>query len=321
MKIVVLDGYTLNPGDLSWRNLEALGDVVVHEHSTAAQVVERARDAEVVLTNKTPIPRQTLTQLPLAQYIGVLATGYNIVDVDAARERDIPVCNVPIYGTASGAQAAIAHVLNLTQRIGDHAVAVAGNRWAQCRDFSFQNHPLIELEGLTFGVIGFGRIGRRTAELARAFGVHVLAHTRTPDPAVDWAEFVDVEQLLRRSDVVSLHCPLTPETEGIISAERLALMKPTALLVNTSRGPLVDEEALHAALEAGTIAGAGLDVMAVEPPAADHPLYHARNCYVTPHNAWATGAARSRLLDTVVDNVRAFLSGAPQNVVNESRAG
>ena len=286
MKIVVLDGYTLNPGDLSWRNLEALGDVVVHEHSTAAQVVERARDAEVVLTNKTPIPRQTLTQLPLAQYIGVLATGFN-----------------------------------LTQRIGDHAVAVAGNRWAQCRDFSFQNHPLIELEGLTFGVIGFGRIGRRTAELARAFGVHVLAHTRTPDPAVDWAEFVDVEQLLRRSDVVSLHCPLTPETEGIISAERLALMKPTALLVNTSRGPLVDEEALHAALEAGTIAGAGLDVMAVEPPAADHPLYHARNCYVTPHNAWATGAARSRLLDTVVDNVRAFLSGAPQNVVNESRAG
>ena len=316
MKIVVLDGYTLNPGDLSWRNLEALGDVVVHEHSTAAQVVERARDAEVVLTNKTPIPRQTLTQLPLAQYIGVLATGYNIVDVDAARERDIPVCNVPIYGTASVAQAAIAHVLNLTQRIGDHAVAVAGNRWAQCRDFSFQNHPLIELEGLTFGVIGFGRIGRRTAELARAFGVHVLAHTRTPDPAVDWAEFVDVEQLLRRSDVVSLHCPLTPETEGIISAERLALMKPTALLVNTSRGPLVDEEALHAALEAGTIAGAGLDVMAVEPPAADHPLYHARNCYVTPHNAWATGAARSRLLDTVVDNVRAFAAGTPQNVVN-----
>ena len=312
MKIVVLDGHTLNPGDLSWGNLEALGDVVVHEHSTEAQVVERARDAQIVLTNKTPISRQTLAQLSQVCYIGVLATGFNIVDVEAARERDIPVCN----GTASVAQATIAHMLNLTQRIGDHAVAVAGNRWAQCRDFSFRDHPLVELEGLTFGVIGFGRIGRRTAELARVFGMQILAYTRTPDSSVDWAEFVDVDELLKRSDVVSLHCPLTPETENMISAERLASMKPTAFLVNTSRGPLVDEDALHAALEAGTIAGAGLDVMAVEPPAADHPLYSASNCYVTPHNAWATGAARGRLLDTVVDNVGAFLDGSPQNVVN-----
>jgi glycerate dehydrogenase len=316
MKIVVLDGYTLNPGDLSWRDLEALGHVVVHEHSTAAQVVERAQDAQIVLTNKTPVPRQTLARLPQARYIGVLATGFNIVDVEAARERDIPVCNVPIYGTASVAQAAIAHVLNLTQRIGDHAVAVAGNRWAQCRDFSFRDHPLVELEGLTFGVIGFGRIGRRTAELARAFGMRILAHTRTSDSSVDWAEFVDLDELLKRSDVVSLHCPLTPETERMIDAERLACMKPTAFLVNTSRGPLIDEEALHEALEAGTIAGAGLDVMTVEPPGADHPLYSAINCYVTPHNAWATGAARGRLLDTVVDNVRAFVAGSPQNVVN-----
>ena len=316
MKIVVLDGYTLNPGDLSWNDLGALGDVEVHEHSTAAQVVERARDAQVVLTNKTPIPRHTLEQLPQVRYIGVLATGFNIVDVEAARKRDIPVCNVPTYGTASVAQAAIAHVLNLTQRIGDHAVAVAGNRWAQCRDFSFQDYPLVELEGLTFGVIGFGRIGRRTAALARAFGMEVLAHTRTPDAAIDWARFVDVDELLQRSDVVSLHCPLTPETEHIINAERLALMRPTAFLVNTSRGPLIDEQALLAALEAGTIAGAGLDVMTVEPPAADHPLYSARNCYVTPHNAWATGAARQRLLSTVVDNVAAFAAGTPQNVVN-----
>ena len=316
MKIVILDGYTLNPGDLSWQELEAFGDVDVHEHSTADQVVERARDAQVVLTNKTPIPRQTLEQLPQVRYIGVLATGFNIVDVDAARERGIPVCNVPTYGTASVAQAAIAHVLNLTQRIGDHAIAVADNRWARCRDFSFQDHRLVELEGLTFGVIGFGRIGRRTAELARAFGMQILAHTRTPDAAVDWAEFVAVDALLQRSDIVSLHCPLTPETEHIINAERLALMRPSAFLINTSRGPLIDEQALGAALEAGTIAGAGLDVMAVEPPAADHPLYTARNCYVTPHNAWATGAARQRLLGTVVDNVRAFASGTPQNVVN-----
>jgi len=316
MKIVVLDGYTLNPGDLSWNELGALGDVEVHEHSTAAQVVERARDAQVVLTNKTPITRQIIEQLPQVRYIGVLATGFNIVDVGAARERDIPVCNVPTYGTASVAQAAIAHVLNLTQRIGDHAVAVAGNRWAQCRDFSFQDHPLVELEGLTFGVIGFGRTGRRTAELARAFGMEILAHTRTPDAAIDWTRFVDVDELLRRSDVVSLHCPLTPETEHIINAERLDLMKPAAFLVNTSRGPLIDEQALLSALEAGTIAGAGLDVMAVEPPPADHPLYSARNCYVTPHNAWATGAARQRLLGTVVDNVAAFAAGTPQNVVN-----
>jgi glycerate dehydrogenase len=316
MKIVVLDGYTLNPGDLSWQALEDLGDVVVHEHSTAAQVVERAQDAQVLLTNKTPISGATLAQLAEVRYIGVLATGFNIVDVAAARHRDIPVCNVPTYGTASVAQAAIAHVLNLTQRIGDHALAVADNRWAQCRDFSFWDHPLVELEGLTFGVIGFGRIGRRTAELARAFDMQILAHTRTPDATVDWAEFVAVEELLRRSDVVSLHCPLTPETEGMISEQRLAWMKPTAFLVNTSRGPLIDEEALRVALESGTIAGAGLDVMGVEPPTADHPLYNTRNCYVTPHNAWATGAARSRLLETVADNVRAFLAGEPQNVVN-----
>ena len=316
MKIVVLDGYTLNPGDLSWEQLQSLGDVVVHEHSTAEQVIERAQGAQVLLTNKTPIPRQTLDQLPDVRYIGVLATGFNIVDVEAARERDIPVCNVPTYGTASVAQAAIAHMLNLTQRIGDHAVAVANNRWSECRDFSFRDHPLIELEGLTFGVIGLGRIGRRTAELAHAFGMSILAHTRTPDPSLDWAEFVDVDELLGRSDVVSLHCPLTPKTEGIIDARRLGLMKPTALLVNTSRGPLIDEQALRTALEAGTIAGASLDVMGVEPPAADHPLYHTKNCYVTPHNAWATGAARARLLATVADNVRAFVDGKVQNVVN-----
>lgn len=316
MKIVVLDGYTLNPGDLTWSGLQALGDVTVHEHSTVEQAVERAAGAAVVLTNKTPLPAATIEQLSDLRYIGVLATGFNIVDVDAARARDIPVCNVPTYGTASVAQAALAHLLNLTQRVGEHARAVAENRWATCRDFSFWDHPLVELEGLTFGVIGFGRIGRRAAELARAFGMTILAHTRTPDPAVDWAEFVEVDELLARSDVVSLHCPLTPETENIIDARRLDLMKPTAFLINTSRGPLIDEHALRAALDQGAIAGAGLDVMGVEPPAADHPLYGAPNCYITPHNAWATAAARRRLLDTVVDNVRAFLDGAPQNVVN-----
>ena len=316
MRIVVLDGYTLNPGDLSWAGLESLGDVTVHDHSTPGQVLERARGAAVLLTNKTVVSAGHIARLPDLRYIGVLATGFNIVDVEAARERGIPVCNVPTYGTASVAQAAIAHLLNLTQRIGHHAAAVAADRWAECRDFSFWDHPLVELEGLRFGVVGLGRIGRRAAELARAFGMEVLAHTRTPDPALDWVEYSGLDDLFRGSDAVSLHCPLTPETEGIVDRRRLSLMKRTAFLINTSRGPLVDEEALREALEEGRIAGAGLDVMAVEPPAAGHPLYGARNCYITPHNAWATGAARKRLLDTVVDNVRAFVDGSPQNVVN-----
>ena len=316
MNIVVLDGFTLNPGDLSWDGLESLGDVTVHEHSTPDQVLERARGAEILLTNKTVVSGEHIARLPGLRYIGVLATGFNIVDVEAARARGIPVCNVPTYGTASVAQAAIAHLLNLTQRIGDHADAVNADRWAECRDFSFWDHPLVELEGLRFGVVGLGRIGRRTAELARAFGMQILACTRTPDPALDWVEYAALDDLFRRSDAVSLHCPLTPETEGIVDRRRLSQMKRTAFLINTSRGPLVDEEALREALEEGRIAGAGLDVMAVEPPAAGHPLYGVRNCYITPHNAWATGAARKRLLDTVVANVRAFLDGNPRNVVN-----
>ncbi|MEE2656912.1 MAG: D-2-hydroxyacid dehydrogenase [Candidatus Latescibacterota bacterium] len=316
MKIVILDGYTLNPGDLSWDGLSELGELKVHEHSTADQIVDRARDAEIVLTNKTPFTGDTLGQLPDVRYIGVLATGYNIVDVDAATTRSIPVTNVPTYGTASVAQAAIAHVLNLTQRIADHARAVNEDRWATCRDFSFWDYPLVELEGLAIGIIGLGRIGRRTAEMARAFGMKTIAYSRTRTP-VDGIEFVDLNELFRRSDVVSLHCPLTPETERIVNGERLAMMKPSAFLINTSRGPLVDEEALREALEAERIAGAGLDVMTVEPPAAQHPLYGVKNCYITPHNAWATHAARHRLLNTVVDNVRAFIAGSPQNVVND----
>jgi len=316
MRIVVLDGFTLNPGDLSWDGLESLGDLTVHEHSTPDRVLERARGAEILLTNKTVVSGEHIARLSGLRYIGVLATGFNIVDVEAARARGIPVCNVPTYGTASVAQAAMAHLLNLTQRIGDHADAVNADRWAECRDFSFWDHPLVELEGLRFGVVGLGRIGRRTAELARAFSMEVLAHTRTPDTAPEWVEHVGLDDLFRRSDAVSLHCPLTPETEGIVDRRRLSLMKRTAFLINTSRGPLVDEAALREALVEGRIAGAGLDVMAVEPPAAGHPLYGVRNCYITPHNAWATGAARKRLLDTVVANVRAFLDGNPRNVVN-----
>jgi len=316
MKIVVLDGYALNPGDLNWDGLAALGDLTVHEHSTADQVVERAAGAEVLLTNKCPVGAEQISALPDLRCIGVLATGFNIVDVEAARARNIPVVNVPTYGTASVAQMVLAHILHLTQNVGHHAGTVSEGRWAANRDFCYWDTPLIELENLTLGIVGFGRIGGRVAELARAFGMNVVVATRdgrAPDNSV---RTVDLDELFRISDIISLHCPLTPATEGIVSAERLAAMKSTAFLVNTSRGPLVDEAALLAALNEERIAGAGLDVLAVEPPKANHPLYTAKNCYITPHIAWATGAARTRLLATVVDNVRAYAAGEAQNVVN-----
>ena len=316
MKIVVLDGYALNPGDLNWDGLAALGDLTVHEHSTADQVVERAAGAEVLLTNKCPVGAEQISALPDLRCIGVLATGFNIVDVEAARARNIPVVNVPTYGTASVAQMVLAHILHLTQNVGHHAGTVSEGRWAANRDFCYWDTPLVELENLTLGIVGFGRIGGRVAKLARAFGMNVVVATRdgrAPDNSV---RTVDLDELFRISDIISLHCPLTPATEGIVSAERLAAMKSTAFLVNTSRGPLVDEAALLAALNEERIAGAGLDVLAVEPPKANHPLYTAKNCYITPHIAWATGAARTRLLATVVDNVRAYAAGEAQNVVN-----
>ena len=316
MKIVVLDGYALNPGDLNWDGLAALGDLTVHEHSTADQVVERAAGAEVLLTNKCPVGAEQISALPDLRCIGVLATGFNIVDVEAARARNIPVVNVPTYGTASVAQMVLAHILHLTQNVGHHAGTVSAGRWAANRDFCYWDTPQVELENLTLGIVGFGRIGGRVAKLARAFGMNVVVATRdgrAPDNSV---RTVDLDELFRISDIISLHCPLTPATEGIVSAERLTAMKSTAFLVNTSRGPLVDEAALLAALNEERIAGAGLDVLAVEPPKANHPLYTAKNCYITPHIAWATGAARTRLLATVVDNVRAYAAGEAQNVVN-----
>jgi glycerate dehydrogenase len=316
-RIVVLDGYTLNPGDLSWEALRELGACEIYERTPAAEIVPRARPAEIVLTNKTPLGRSTLEQLPDLRYIGVLATGYNIVDIAAAREREVVVTNVPTYGTQSVAQMVFAHVLNLTQHVGDHARAVRAGRWTACPDFCFWDHPLVELSGKTLGLIGLGRIGLATAKLGLAFGMEVLAYDpyvdRQPEIAIT---MTDLDALFTRSDVISIHCPLTDENHGLVNAHRLARMKPTAVLINTSRGPLVDEWALADALNAGHIAGAGLDVLSVEPPAEDNPLLHAANCYVTPHIAWATSAARSRLLDTVVQNLRAYLAGQPVNVVN-----
>lgn len=314
-KIVVLDGHTLNPGDLDWAPLHALGDCTVHDRTAPDQVVPRARGAGIVLTNKVVLNRAVLERLPDLRYIGVLATGTNVVDTAAARERGIPVTNVPAYGTMSVAQAVFALLLELTNRTAEHAAAVKAGRWASCPDFTFRLGRLVELDGLTFGIVGMGAIGRAVARMAAAFGMKVVASSRTPKdvPGVEW---LPLEELLRHSDVVSLNCPLTPATQNLIRAETLALMKPTAFLLNGGRGPLVDETALAAALNAGRLAGYGADVLSTEPPRPDNPLLTAKHCVVTPHIAWATDAARRRLLATVVANVRAFLAGTPTNVVN-----
>ena len=317
MKIVTLDGHTLNPGDLSWDELRALGECEIHDRSAAADVPARAAGAEVLLTNKTVLSRELILSLPQLRYIGVLATGYNIVDAEAARERGIPVCNVPGYGTRSVAQMTMALLLELAVRAGHHAQTVRDGRWSQSPDYCYWDFPLVELDGLTMGIVGFGRIGRAVAELAHAFGMKVLAQSRTvPADAPGFVRFVPLETLLRESDVVSLHCPLTPQTQKLINPATLALLKPTAFLLNTSRGPLIDEPALAEALNAGRLAGAGLDVVSTEPPPPGNPLFTARNCIVTPHIAWASRSARARLLQMAVANLRSFLAGAPRNVVN-----
>ena len=316
VRIVVVDGHTLNPGDLSWDELSTLADCTVFDRTPPEEIVARIGDAELVLTNKAALSAETIEQLPKLQYIGISATGFDNVDVEAARRRRIPVSNVPVYGSRSVAQMVFAHLLNLTQHVAHHARTVVEGRWGACEDFSYWDYPMVELAGQTMGIVGFGRIGRTTAQLALAFGMNVLGCDVTvPADAAD-VEMVELDELFRRSDVVSLHCPLTPETERLVDARRLGMMKDSAFLINTSRGPLVDEHALAEALNSGRLAGAGLDVLVVEPPKADNLLLSARNCFVTPHIAWATRAARARLLQASVDNVRAFLDGSPQNVVN-----
>lgn len=328
MNIVVLDGYTLNPGDLSWDDLESLGFCQFHDRTLPSQLLERAADADLLLTNKTELARDHIEHLPKLRFIVVLATGTNVVDLAAARERGIPVSNVPAYGTSSVAQTTIALLLELTQHVGLHSQTVHDGRWTRSLDWCYWERPLIELEGLTMGIIGLGRIGAAVARIAAGFGMNLLAATRPAGAASEIAtaknatapgpfvKRVDTETLFRQSDVVSLHCPLTAETKYIINEQRLSWMRPTAFLLNTSRGQLIDEEALSAALNADRLAGAGLDVLSVEPPPSTNPLLYAKNCVITPHLAWATRAARSRLMHTAVENVRAFLNGRPQNVVN-----
>jgi glycerate dehydrogenase len=317
MNIVVLDGYTLNPGDLSWDELNSLGHCEIHERTAPEEVLWRSMDAEIILTNKTVVTREHLQSLPKLKYIGVLATGTNVVDLAAARERSIPVTNVPAYATPSVAQLTFALLLELTLHTGQHSWSVHDGDWARSKDFCYWQTPLVEIAGLTMGLVGFGHIGRAVARIALAHGMNVLVCT--PHLAADapaGIQFANLETVFRCSDVVSLHCPLTVDTKHLVNAERLGWMKPGAFLINTGRGPLVDERALANALNSGGLAGAGIDVLSTEPPTPDSPLLSARNCVITPHIGWATGAARARLMKVVVENVRAFLDGRPRNVVN-----
>lgn len=317
MKIVVLDGHALNPGDLSWAGFQALGDVEVYERTPEEEIVERCAGCEVVLTNKTPLSRSSLEHLPDLEYIGVLATGYNVVDTAFAAERGIVVTNVPSYGTESVAQFVFALLFELARRVGHHSDAVMRGRWAASPDFCFWDFPQIELSGKTFGIVGLGRIGRSVARIADALGMRVLAHSRSRRDPLPYAGFrwCELEELLEASDVVSLHCPLTPETERLIDRARLRLMGPRSLLINTSRGALVSERDLADALAAGELAGAALDVLPDEPPRSESPLYGAENLIITPHIAWATREARSRLMELAVGNLRSHLEGQARNRV------
>ena len=314
MKIVVLDGYGLNPGDLSWKGMEALGELVVYDRTSPSEVMERSANAEVLITNKTVITAEHMAALPQLEYIGVLATGYNVVDIDEARHRGIVVTNIPAYSTASVAQMVFAHVLNITQRVGYYANENAKGRWTNSIDFCYWDTNLIELEGKKMGIVGLGNIGQATARIAQAFGMEILVFTSKEQSALpEGMKKVTLDELFAQSDVVSLHCPLTPDTKEMVNAARLRTMKPSAILINTGRGPLVNEQDLADALNEGRIAAAGLDVLSVEPSVFGNPLFNARNCFITPHIAWATKEARTRLMDIAVNNLKSYQEG---NVIN-----
>ena len=314
MKIVVLDGYGLNPGDLSWSAWEALGELTVYDRTSPSELLERSEGAEVLITNKTLITAENMAELPSLKYIGVLATGYNVVDIDAAKARGIVVTNIPAYSTASVAQMVFAHVLNITQRVGYYANENTQGRWTNNADFCYWDTNLVELDGKKIGIVGYGNIGKATARIALAFGMEVLAYTSKEQKDLpQGVRKVTLDELFSESDVVSLHCPLTPDTKELVNAERLKTMKPSAILINTGRGPLVNEQDLANALNEGRIAGAGLDVLSVEPSLADNPLLKAKNCFITPHIAWATKEARTRLMDIAINNLRSYQEG---NVIN-----
>ena len=312
MKIVILDGYTANPGDLSWAPLEQFGELTVYERTAKEDILARIGEAEIVLTNKTPITREIIEAAPRMKYVGVLATGYNVVDLAAAREKNVIVTNIPAYSTDSVAQLVFALLLEICHHVGRHSDSVHAGKWSASRDFAFWDYPLVELAGKTIGIVGYGRIGKKVAEVARAFGMKVIAWTRTPrDP-----ECVSFDELLAQSDVISLHCPLFAETQNLINRETIAKMKDGVILINTSRGPVVNDADLREALLSGKVAYAGVDVATVEPIPADNPLLGLDNVLITPHIAWATQEARARLVDIAIANVQAFASGKPVNVVS-----
>lgn len=316
MNIVILDGYTLNPGDLSYDCLRQFGQLTVYDRTAPDELIARAADADAILTNKVVLGEQEFAQLPRLRYIGVQATGYNVVDVEAARRHGITVTNIPAYSTDSVAQMAMAHLLNITQGVGYYARENRAGRWSNNPDFCYWDNPLIELASKQMGIVGFGRTGSAVARLAQAFGMKVATYTsKSQEELPEGVKKLPLEELFASSDVVSLHCPLTPTTECLVNAERLALMKPTAILINTARGPIVDEQALADSLNSGALYAAGIDVLCEEPPRQGSPLLAARNCFVTPHIAWATLEARTRLLQICQDNLRAFIAGHPQNVV------
>lgn len=317
-KIVVLDGYTTNPGDISWKGIERFGELTVYDRTAPEDIVERIADAGIVFTNKTPLTKEIISASPKLRFIGVLATGFNVVDIEEARRRGIVVSNVPGYSTGAVAQLVFALLLEVCHHVGHHSEAVHAGRWSKSADFSFWDHPLIELAGKTMGIVGYGRIGQAVARLAQAFGMQVLAYSRSTKPGTqeDGLRFVTLDELLGESDIISLHCPLTDATQGLINKDSLGKMKQSAILINTGRGPLVVEQDLADALNAGRIYAAGLDVVSREPMTSDNPLIGARNCFITPHIAWAPRETRQRLMDIAADNLKGFLNGTPIHVVN-----
>lgn len=321
MKIVVLDGYTENPGDLSWEGLEVLGELTVYDRTSLTdenESIARIGNAEAVYTNKTPITKKIIEACPNMKFIGVLATGYNVVDVDAAKERGISVCNIPTYGTDAVAQFAIALLLEICHHIGHHSKAVHDGRWENNIDWCFWDYPLIELSGKTMGIIGLGRIGQATARIAGALGMKVIAYDNYPtDSGRKVAQYVELDMLFEESDVIVLHCPLFPETSGIINKENIEKMKDGVIIINNSRGPLIVEQDLTNALNCGKVAAAGLDVVSTEPIKGDNPLLKAKNCFITPHISWAPKESRQRLMNIAVDNLAKFIKGEPINVVNK----
>lgn len=321
MKIVILDGYTENPGDLSWDAFKELGELTIYDRTPVKdtpEIIRRIGDAEAVITNKTPLNSEIFEACPSIKYVGLLSTGYNVVDIAAAKEKGIPVSNIPAYGTKSVAQFAMALLLEICHHIGHHSDAVHNGAWEKCPDFCFWDYPLIELDGKTMGIIGYGRIGQATGKLAQAFGMKVLAYDTHANPALesDTMRYAGLDELLAVSDVISLHCPLFPETKGIINKDSIAKMKDGVILINSSRGDLIVEEDLAEALNSGKVYAAAVDVVSTEPIKSDNPLLKAKNCIITPHIAWAPKESRQRLMDSAVENLKAFLDGKPINVVN-----